>query len=119
MERRKLVLYCRSSTKTQILIQAERLRDYATKNNCQIVAEVFDKSRTRFFRRLKQQKALCLASRHKAEIALVSVSRISRELTEVNRFAQQLEEKHVSVITPTEGNVDIKSMTLPFSAISS
>lgn len=119
MERRKLVLYCRSSTKAQIHMQAANLRNYAAKNNCQIVAEVFDKSRTKFVRRLKQKKALRLANRHKAEITLTSVSRISREMKEVNWFAQYLDKKRISVTTPAEGTVDIKSMTLSFSAICS
>lgn len=117
MEKRKLVLYCRSSTKAQIQMQAENLRSYAAKNNCLIVAEVFDRSRSKLFRRLKQRKALRLANRYKAEIALVSVSRISRELGEVEWFYQRLAEKRVSVITPTEGKVDIKPMNLSFTAI--
>lgn len=117
MEQRKLVLYCRSSRKDQILLQAERLRKYAADNGCQIVAEVFDKSRASFFRRLKQRKALRLANRYKAEIALVSVSRISREFTGLNWFAQHLEEKQVSIMTPTEGSVDIEAMTIFLSAI--
>lgn len=117
MERRKLVLYCRSSTKAQIQMQAETLRSYAAKNNCQIVAEVFDRSRSKLFRRLKQRKALCLANRHKAEMALVSVSRISRELSDVEWFSQHLAEKQVSVITPTEGRIDVKPMNLSYTAI--
>lgn len=117
MNAQKIVLYCRASTKEQLLLQEQKLRHYALEHHQEIVAVVFDMRSGKHIRRLKLQMAVRLARRYNAAIVINDLSRISRHLKEAAKFMGQLKRRNVSLLSASEEAEDQARSIITLAAI--
>ncbi len=103
MSKQKVVLFCRSATKSQIAFQLERLTQYAKVNDCEVVAVVTERSNGVYARRWKLNLAMRLAQKHSAGILIANMSRVSRETAMAEKILQRMKHRRIQLYTTDDG----------------
>lgn len=103
MSKQKVVLFCRSATKTQLAFQIEQLKQYADANNCEVVAVVAERRNGTSTRRWKLNLAMRIAEKHSAGILTPNISRISRTTQMAEKFLLRMKRRKIQLYAMDEG----------------
>ena len=103
MKKQKVVLFCRSATKEQLVSQLEQLKQYADANNCEVVAVVAERRNGISARRWKLNLAMRIAQKHSAGILTPNISRVSRTTQIAEKFMLKMKCRKIQLYTMTEG----------------
>ena len=103
MSKQKVVLFCRSATKAQLMFQIEHLKQYADANNCEVVAVVTEQRNGVSARRWKLNLAMRIAQKHSAGILTPNISRVSRTTQMAEKFLLRMKRRKMQLYAMDEG----------------
>lgn len=103
MRKQKVVMFCRSETKSQLAFQVEQLKQYADANNCKVVAVVTEQRNGVSARRWKLNLAMRIAQKRSAGILMSNIPRVSRITQIAEKFLLRMKRRKIQLYAMEEG----------------